>query len=146
MDELDSFIAKSGSAERVRFIGYTTDAELRALYSSCRISVYPSLYEGFGLPPLEAMACGAPVIASRIPAIEETVGKAAVLIDPTNVEELAGKIVQLWNDEGQRAQLSEAGPRHAAKFTWQRTARLTLDVYGEVLRENKKRGQAALPD
>ena len=116
MDELYSFIAKSGNAERVRFIGYTTDDELRALYSSCRISVYPSLYEGFGLPPLEAMACGAPVIASRIPAIEETVGHAAVLIDPTNVQELASSISQLWNDERQRAQLSEAGLRHAANL------------------------------
>lgn len=140
MDELYSFIAKSGNAERVRFIGYTTDDELRALYSSCRISVYPSLYEGFGLPPLEAMACGAPVIASRIPAIEETVGQAAVLIDPTNVQELASSISQLWNDDRQRAQLSEAGLRHAAEFTWQRTARLTLDVYGEVLRDKKEAG------
>ncbi|MGI8919173.1 MAG: glycosyltransferase family 4 protein [Pyrinomonadaceae bacterium] len=146
MDELYSFIAKSGNAERVRFIGYTTDDELRALYSSCRISVYPSLYEGFGLPPLEAMACGAPVIASRIPAIEETVGKTAVLIDPTNVEELATEIIQLWNDERRRAQLSADGLRHAAEFTWQRTARLTVDVYGEVLGDKKKRGQAALPD
>ena len=133
MDQLYSFIAQSSSAERVRFIGYTTDDELRALYSSCRISVYPSWYEGFGLPPLEAMACGAPVIASRIPAIEETVGRVAVLIDPTNVAELANTIMQLWNDERQRAQLSEAGLRHAAEFTWQRTARLTLDVYREVL-------------
>ncbi len=135
MDELYAFVAKSRSAERVRFIGYTRDDDLRALYSSSRISVYPSLYEGFGLPPLEAMACGAPVIASRIPAIEETVGNAAVLIDPTNVEELASMIIQLWNDERRRAQLSEAGLRHAAEFTWQRTARLTLEVYREVLGE-----------
>ena len=134
MEKLYSFIAQSGNAERVRFIGYTTDAELRALYSSCRVSVYASLYEGFGLPPLEAMACGAPVITSRIPAIEETVGEAAVLIDPTNVAELASTIIQLWTDEGKRAQLSEAGLRHAAKFTWQRTATLTLDLYREVLR------------
>jgi glycosyltransferase involved in cell wall biosynthesis len=151
MHELYSFLAGSVSADRVRFIGYTTDDELRALYSSCRISVYPSLYEGFGLPPLEAMACGAPVIASRIPAIEETAGKAAVLIDPTNIENLASRIVQLWNDEQQRAQLSEAGLRHAAKFTWQRTAQLTLDVYREMVDAGakgqiKKRGQAALPD
>lgn len=137
MEELYSFIAKSGSAERVRFIGYTTDDQLRALYSSCRISIYPSLYEGFGLPPLEAMACGAPVIASCIPAIEETVGKAALLIDPRNVDELANTITQLWNDEPQRARLSEAGLRHAAKFTWKKTARLTLDVYGQVLRGKK---------
>ena len=132
-DELYAFLAASCCAERVRFIGYTSDDELRALYSSCRISVYPSLYEGFGLPPLEAMACGAPVIAGRIPVIEETVGRTAVLFDPTNSEDLASKIVQLWNNERQRAALSEAGLRHAADFTWQKTARLTLDVYGELL-------------
>ena len=150
MEELYSFVSESSIGERVRFIGYTSDDELRALYSSCRISVYPSLYEGFGLPPLEAMACGAPVIASRIPAIEETVGKAALLIDPTSIEDLAGRMVQLWNDEQQRAQLSEAGRRHAAKFTWQGTARLTLDVYREIVRPElnaiKERGQATLPD
>ena len=133
MDELYAFLAASCCAERVRFIGYTSDDELRALYSSCRISVYPSLYEGFGLPPLEAMACGAPVIAGRIPVIEETVGRTAVLFDPTNSEDLASNIVQLWNNERQRAALSEAGLRHAADFTWQKTARLTLDVYGELL-------------
>ena len=132
-DELHAFIAASACAERVRFIGYTSDDELRALYSSCRISVYPSFYEGFGLPPLEAMACGAPVIASRIPAIEETVGKAAVLFDPTNSEDLASKIVELWNNQRQRAELSQAGVRHAAEFTWQRTAKLTLNAYREVL-------------
>jgi glycosyltransferase involved in cell wall biosynthesis len=129
MDELYSFLAGSIIAERVRFIGYTTDDELRALYSSCRISVYPSLYEGFGLPPLEAMACGAPVITSRIPALEETVGKAAVLIDPHDVGDLARSIVQLWNDEGKRAELSAVGLRRAAEFSWEKTARLTLDVY-----------------
>jgi glycosyltransferase involved in cell wall biosynthesis len=144
MDELYAYLAASGCSERVRFIGYTSDNELGALYSSCRISVYPSLYEGFGLPPLEAMACGAPVIASRIPAIAETVGKAAVLFDPTDSEDLANKIVQLWNNESQRMELSEAGITRAAEFTWQRTARLTLDVYDEVLRDKKKRGHAAL--
>ena len=150
MDELYSFIAESDMGERVRFIGYASDDELRVLYSSCRFSVYPSLYEGFGLPPLEAMACGAPVIASRIPAIEETVGKAALLIDSNSMEDLASAMVQLWNDEQQRAQLSEAGRRHAAKFTWGRTASLTLDVYREIVRPEpnsiKERGQAALPD
>ena len=132
MDELYSFLAGSVSAERVRFIGYTTDDELRALYSSCRISVYPSLYEGFGLPPLEAMACGAPVITSRIPALEETVGKPAVLFDPHDVGDLARNIAELWNDEGKRAELSAAGLRRAAEFSWEKTARLTLDVYREV--------------
>lgn len=137
MDELFSFIESSGIGGRVRFIGYTSDNDLRALYSSCRISVYPSLYEGFGLPPLEAMACGAPVITSRIPAIVETVGGAAILIDPADVVGLARSIAQLWDDERQRDQLSLAGLQRAAEFTWEKTAELTLDVYREVIARRK---------
>src|SRR5256886_3267089 len=74
MERTFSFVSAAGISDRVRLIGYVNDDELRALYSSCRAFIYPSLYEGFGLPPLEAMACGAPVIASRIAALEETIG------------------------------------------------------------------------
>jgi glycosyltransferase involved in cell wall biosynthesis len=132
-DNLYSFIESSGIGHRVRFIGYTSDDDLRALYSSCRVCVYPSFYEGFGLPPLEAMACGAPVITSRVPALEETVGKAAFLFNPVSVEELAAAIIQLWNSPERRLQLSQTGLQRAADFTWEKTARLTLDVYREVL-------------
>lgn len=138
MDELFSFLEASPAKERVRFIGFTSDDDLRALYSSCRLSVYPSLYEGFGLPPLEAMACGAPVITSRIPAIEETVGSAALLVDPLNVTELARAIVGLWNDQQQREHLSAAGLQRASEFTWERTAQLTLDVYRAVIARNER--------
>ena len=136
MDELYSFIRTSDISDRVRFLGYTSDEVLRELYSSCRICVYPSLYEGFGLPPLEAMACGAPVITSRIPAIMETVGSAAVLIDPHNVADLAHSLIDLWNDEQQRSNLSLAGLKRAAEFTWERTAKLTLDAYHELPNSN----------
>ena len=132
-DELDAFMETSGVKERVRFIGYTSDEDLRALYSACRVCVYPSLYEGFGLPPLEAMACGAPVITSRIPAIEETVGSAAILVEPTDVAALAKSIVEVWNDPQHRDHLSAAGLTRAAKFTWERTAELTLEVYRDLL-------------
>ena len=132
-DELDAFLETSGVKERVRFIGYTSDEDLRALYSSCRVCVYPSLYEGFGLPPLEAMACGAPVITSRIPAIEETVGSAAMLVDPTDVAGLGKAIFELWTDAQHRDHLSAAGLKRAAEFTWERTAELTLAVYRDVL-------------
>jgi glycosyltransferase involved in cell wall biosynthesis len=141
-DELHAFLETSAVKERVRFIGYTSDEDLRALYSSCRICVYPSLYEGFGLPPLEAMACGASVITSRIPAIEETVGSAAMLVDPTDVAGLAKAIVELWNDPHHREHLSAAGLKRAAGFTWERTAQLTLDVYREmVARNDRHRGR-----
>jgi glycosyltransferase involved in cell wall biosynthesis len=132
MDDFYSFIKVSGIGDRVRLIGYTSDDDLRALYSSCRVCVYPSLYEGFGLPPLEAMACGAPLITSRIPAIAETVGNAALLVDPLNVEELADTIVRVWNDQAERDRLSQIGIARATQFTWERTAKLTLEVYRRV--------------
>ena len=133
-DELFSYIQRSGVAEHIRFIGYVSDPDLRALYSSCRMCVYPSLYEGFGLPPLEAMACGAPVITSRIPSIMETVGTAASLVSPTDVQGLAQAITQLLEDENKRSHFASAGIQRAAEFTWEKTARATLDVYEEALK------------
>ncbi|MCA1568437.1 MAG: glycosyltransferase family 4 protein [Acidobacteria bacterium] len=132
-EELFALIEQSGLGSRMLFTGYISDEDLAALYSSCRVCVYPSLYEGFGLPPLEAMSCGAPVITSRIPVIMETVGEAARLVEPTDVRELADNIHELWANDAERLQLSAGGIAHAAHFTWERTARLTLDVYEEVL-------------
>ena len=131
-DELFVRLRKSGLAERVRFTGYLPDADLCALYSSCRVFVYPSLYEGFGLPPLEAMACGAPVVASRIPSITEVTGAAACLVAPESVVELARAINTLLADEQARRQLSAAGLKRAAEFSWEKTARLTREVYARA--------------
>lgn len=122
-------VEKSPFRDRIILTEYLNDEELRALYSSCRAFVYPSIYEGFGLPPLEAMACGAPVITSRIPALEETTGGAAILVEPTNVQALAGAIADLLDSDDLRSRLSALGRSRAAEFTWERTARLTLDVY-----------------
>jgi glycosyltransferase involved in cell wall biosynthesis len=122
-------LEKSPMRKRIVVTEYLNDEELRTLYSSCRGFVYPSIYEGFGLPPLEAMACGAPVITSRIPALEETTGGAAILIEPTNVQALAGAIIDLLEGDELRSRLSALGRSRAAEFTWERTARLTLDVY-----------------
>lgn len=133
-DELYSQVEKSGVEERLRFTGYLTDEDLRALYSSCRVFVYPSLYEGFGLPPLEAMACGAPVITSRIPAVTETVGaEAARLVAPRDKQALAQNIIDLLMNEHARERLSAAGQKRAAQFSWEKTARLTLKVYEELI-------------
>ena len=132
-DELFTLIEQTALGERILFTGYISDADLRALYSSCRVAVYPSLYEGFGLPPLEAMACGAPVITSRIPVIMETAAQAARLINPTDVRELTAALVELLTDAGARAHLASAGLKRAAEFTWARTAQQTLAVYREVL-------------
>lgn len=119
--------------DRITFTGYVTDEDLRALYTSCRAFVYPSLYEGFGLPPLEAMACGAPVVASHIPALAETTGGAALLVPPSDVRALAEAVESALDDPSLAARLSQAGLAHAANFTWERAARLTLDVYREAL-------------
>jgi len=134
MDELFAFIKQSSIGDRLLLTGYLDDDDLRALYSACTVFVYPSIYEGFGLPPLEAMACGAPVIASNIATFQETLGSAAQLVAPNDVEALARSIVEILGDEDRRRALSRRGLEQAAKFSWERTAQLTLDVYREVLR------------
>jgi glycosyltransferase involved in cell wall biosynthesis len=136
--ELFSYLKSAEMGERVRFTGYVSDEDLRALYSSCRAFVYPSLYEGFGLPPLEAMACGAPVITSRIPSIMETVGNAASLVSPTDERELAQNIIRMLTDASERDHRSRAGLQRAAEFSWERTAAATLNVYRAVLQEEKR--------
>ena len=129
MDDSFAFIKKAAIGERVRFTGYLSDDDLRALYSSCRVFIYPSVYEGFGLPPLEAMACGAPVIAGRIPSLQETLGSAARLVEPLDVDALARSIIEVLQNENQREMLGAAGPLHSGKFSWEKTARLTLGLY-----------------
>lgn len=127
-------IQKSPVRDRIVLTDYLHDDELQALYSSCRAFVYPSIHEGFGLPPLEAMACGAAVIASRIPALEETTGAAALLFDPKSISELTGNILALIDNENARRELAAAGQRRAAEFSWDRTAQQTLQVYAEAVR------------
>jgi glycosyltransferase involved in cell wall biosynthesis len=136
-NELFAGIEVSGIKDRVGLTGYLTDEELRALYSSCRVFVYPSLYEGFGLPPLEAMACGAPVVASRIASIAETTGTGARLVEPTDANALAQSIVALLEDESERRHLSAVGLKRAAEFSWARTAQATREVYLEALRRGR---------
>ena len=134
MDDLFAFIRKAEIRDRLCLTGYLNDDELCALYSSCKIFIYPSVYEGFGLPPLEAMACGAPVIAGRIPALQETLGSAAQLVEPLDVDELAKSIVDLLQDDNRRNILGSEGRQRAAEFSWERTARLTWDVYQNLLK------------
>ena len=126
-------LEKSPVRDRIVLTDYLHDDELQALYSSCRVFLYPSIDEGFGLPPLEAMACGAPVLASRIPALEETTGGAAQLFDPNNARELTQQILELLENENARLELSTAGKQRAREFSWEHTARLTLAVYQEAL-------------
>lgn len=132
-EELFANVDAAARRERILFTGYISDEELRALYSSCRVCVYPSLYEGFGLPTLEAMACGAPVITSRIPVMIETVGASARLIEPTEVGQLTEALVEMLTDENARTHFAQSGFQRAAEFTWERTARKTLEVYRQAL-------------
>jgi alpha-1,3-rhamnosyl/mannosyltransferase len=131
-------IEKSPARGRVVLAGYVSDEQLCALYSACTAFVYPSLYEGFGLPPLEAMSCGAPVLAGDTPAVAEVSGGAARLFDPRDATQLARVILELLDDYTARRALSEAGLRRAAQFSWQRTARMTLDVYAEALKRSRQ--------
>jgi len=139
--ELNSFLNKMRMKERVVFTGYLEDADLRALYSACRVFVYPSLYEGFGLPLLEAMACGAPIVTSNVASIVETVGDVARRVSPTDVADLAQAIAHLLRDDGEREKRSAAGIKHAQQFSWEKTAAATLEVYKRAI--SRKRSRSA---
>ena len=128
-DELFTYIESAKLGDRIHLTGYLGDDELRALYSACRVMVYPALYEGAGLPTLEAMACGAPVITTNTPAISEMVGDNARLFSPADFGVLARHIVDLLTTPAARDSLSRAGINHAARFTWERAALETLEVY-----------------
>jgi alpha-1,3-rhamnosyl/mannosyltransferase len=134
--ELRALVANSTARGRISFTGYISDEDLRALYSTCLAFVSPSIYEGFGLPPLEAAACGAPVVASRISAHLETLGEhAALLFDPSNTDELVHVLMKIADDAAWRERFSRAARARAALFTWEHAARATLEVHARALRE-----------
>jgi len=116
----------------VRFLGFVPFDTLRVFFESAAAFVFPSLYEGFGLPPLEAMASGTPVVASNVSALLEVVGDAAFLVNPENVFEIARGIQEVLLDEELRRGLIAKGKTQAARFSWERTARQVLEVYREV--------------
>lgn len=131
-------VKELGLEQHVRFIGPVSDAQAAALYSACDLFVYPSLYEGFGLTPLEAMACGAPVACSNTSSLPEVAGDAALLFDPLNPQEMAQACLHVLRDDALRAGMRERSLKQAAKFSWQETARLTIDVYRQSAIENRK--------
>ena len=120
---------QSGLTDRVRFVGPVADDDLPALYSGARCFVFPSLYEGFGLPLLEAMACGTPVACSNVSSLPEVASDAALLFDPLDVESMADALARLLRDADLRADLRERGLRRAPQFNWEFTARLTQRAY-----------------
>ena len=126
-------VRELGVEERVIFTGWVSEDDKPVLFSGAAAFVFPSLYEGFGLPPLEAMACGTPVIASSRASLPEVVGEGGILVEPMDVEALAQAMEDLWVDEALRAELRQKALSQAARFSWKQTALDTLAVYGKVV-------------
>jgi glycosyltransferase involved in cell wall biosynthesis len=124
-------VMQSRVEQSVRFLGFVPFDTLRIFYALASAFVFPSLYEGFGLPPLEAMASGTPVVASDISALPEAVGDAALLINPENVFDIARGMREVLLDPDLRARLIEKGQKHAARFSWSQTARDVINIYRE---------------
>ena len=132
-------VRELGLEDRVVFTGYVPDEDLAVLYHGSVALVYPSLYEGFGLPILEAMACGTPVICSNTSSMPEVAGDAAIMMDPTDVGAMAEAITQVAGDPRLRAQLAARGLRRNAAFTWRETARQTMEAYEKCAAHGRAR-------
>ena len=127
-DQIFQQVERLGLESEVLFPGYVPQEDLPALLSGARLFVFPSLYEGFGLPVLEAMACGTPVVCSNVSSLPEVAGDAALLVDPLDVKDMAEAMNRLLQDEGLRTELVERGYRQVRQFSWDRCARETLAV------------------
>jgi glycosyltransferase involved in cell wall biosynthesis len=124
--------------DAVRFLGFVPIETLRAFYQTASAFVFPSLYEGFGLPPLEAMACGTPVVCSSVSSLPEVVGEAAVIVNPENVFDIARGMREVLLDETLRGWLIEEGIKKARQFSWERTAAEVLQAYEEIASYKKR--------
>lgn len=124
-----SFIENSPCSDQIVRLGHVRREWMPALYAGAEMFVFPSFYEGFGLPVLEAMACGAPVISSNVSSLPEVVGDAGLMVDPQSIDELADAMELLLDDTNYSEQLKQKGFAQAAKFSWEKAARETLDVY-----------------
>lgn len=135
--ELGQVIAAHGLDRAVVSTGYVPAEDLPAIYSAAEVFAYPSIYEGFGLPPLEAMACGTPVVTGNTSSLPEVVGDAGLLVDPLDTAALAAALTRLLDDAPLRDRLRQVGFARAATFTWRETARRTLSVYEAVMGGSK---------
>lgn len=143
-DRLRAYAREADSPDAVVCLGPVTDSQLLSLYRAAAALVYPSRYEGFGLPVLEAMACGTPVIASRAASIPEVLGDAGVLLDPDDEPGWAETIATVVTDEWQKGRMRKAGLTRAREFTWARTATITFDAYRQVA-EQEGRHERTVP-
>ncbi len=131
--ELFQTIERKGLRDRLVFTGYVPDHALVSMFNIADVFAYPSLYEGFGLPVLEAMACGAPVLTSNVSSMPEVAGEAAILINPSEVDSIAEGLEYLLRDESVRARLRQMGLLHSSQFTWHKCANQTLAAYRKAL-------------
>jgi len=146
--DLRRAVVKSRMQPHVRFLGFVPPQTLKAFYARAEVFVFPSLYEGFGLPPLEAMAHGTPVVVSNVSALPEVVGEAALLVNPENVFDIGRAIQQVLLDDALRQRLAELGRQQVARFSWEDSVRRVLEVYAEILNPqpaNSTRNSPAFP-
>lgn len=130
---LKELCEKLGISSQVIFTGFVEEDLLPILYNAAELFVYPSFYEGFGLPPLEAMSCGTPVLSSNVSSIPEVVEDAGILIDPYDTSNLMESLAKILNNETLKDQLSTAGLRRASQYSWQKTAKETLKTYEQII-------------
>jgi glycosyltransferase involved in cell wall biosynthesis len=123
---------RSGVQNDVRFLGFIPIDVLRIFYDEAKLFVFPSLYEGFGLPPLEAMAHGTPVVTSNVSSLPEVVGRAAVLVNPENVFEIMRALHRVLTDRALRDRMKDRGYQQVARFSWEKSVRRIVDVYRQV--------------
>ena len=129
--------------KHVRFLGYVADETLASLYRLAAVFVFPSIYEGFGLPPLEAMACGAPVVTSNVSSLPEVTGDAAVLVDPHDTSSIVQGVRRVLSDPVFANQLRQRGPVRARQFSWERSVAKTRDLYERVASGRWQAGSGA---
>lgn len=131
-EKLFNYVKDNNLSDKIIFCGYLEERELPILYSGCDAFVYPSFYEGFGLPPLEAMSCKAPVITSNLTSIPEVADNSSILINPYDKDDLSRALVKLLNDKYLKEELSEKGYKNSLNFTWEKTAEKTLVAYESI--------------
>jgi glycosyltransferase involved in cell wall biosynthesis len=129
---VEDVLKRARLASGVRFVGLVPDADLPHLYSGAACFVYPSLFEGFGLPLIEAMSCGTPVVSSDRTALPELVETAGLLVDPESVDALAGAMARMLGDPDLARELGRRGLERSRQYSWAETARRTLAIYHEV--------------
>ena len=128
-----SLVSSLGLVDRVHFVGYVSDEQLQALYAKATLFIFPSLFEGFGLTILEAMASGCPVVTSNISSLPEVAGDAALLVDPTKIEEVASAMEAICKNEDLANELKQKGREKARQFSWKNCARETLAIYNSLI-------------